>query len=174
MDEPSSIAGGDHRHFRHDISSIPVAIQMFGQKYGAEMVENIFLDHLKADSEEDRVTNRAMMTAPKPYLDERLTTNLKVLYYKRAKRVAKVSWSLRKGWEIHMTINVSGGKNDVKIDGIESISQIIGTEKMYFVTSGRFRISNRMSVWTDKIVNISYQVRCGMAYGPTLETRIVI
>ena len=54
MDEPSGLAGGSHRNFRHDLNSLPVAIQIFGSKYGAEMVENIFLDHLKADSEENR------------------------------------------------------------------------------------------------------------------------
>lgn len=54
MDEPSSIAGGSHRDFRHELSSLPAAIQIFGSKYGADMVENIFLDHLKADSEENR------------------------------------------------------------------------------------------------------------------------
>jgi hypothetical protein len=54
MDEPSSIAGMSHRSFRHDLSSLPTAIQLFGKVYGAETVENIFLDHLKADSEENR------------------------------------------------------------------------------------------------------------------------
>jgi len=54
MDEPSSVAGGSHRDFRHELGSLPAAIQIFGGKYGADMVENIFLDHLKADSEENR------------------------------------------------------------------------------------------------------------------------
>jgi hypothetical protein len=54
IDEPSQISGGSHRNYRHDLNSLPTAIQMFGKVYGAEMVENIFLDHLKADSEENR------------------------------------------------------------------------------------------------------------------------
>ena len=54
MDEPSSVAGSSHRDFRHNLTSLPVAIQMFQSIYGADIVENIFLDHLKADSEESR------------------------------------------------------------------------------------------------------------------------
>lgn len=54
MDEPSSVVGVSHRQFRHSIEDLPTAIQMFGKQYGAELVENIFLDHLKADSEENR------------------------------------------------------------------------------------------------------------------------
>jgi hypothetical protein len=54
IDEPSQISGGSHRNYRHDLNSLPTAIQIFGKLYGAEMVENIFLDHLKADSEEYR------------------------------------------------------------------------------------------------------------------------
>ena len=55
MDEPSQVSGATHRKFRHDLKSLPIAIKIFGKKYGDEMVENIFLDHLKADSEEDRL-----------------------------------------------------------------------------------------------------------------------
>lgn len=54
MDEPSQVAGGSHRDFRHDLSSLQTAIQLFSGLYGTEMVENIFLDHLKADSAESR------------------------------------------------------------------------------------------------------------------------
>jgi len=54
IDEPSQVAGGTHRDYRHNLSSLQTAIQIFGRLYGAEMVENIFLDHLKADSEEKR------------------------------------------------------------------------------------------------------------------------
>ncbi|MGA2385141.1 MAG: hypothetical protein ABSG33_01255 [Candidatus Bathyarchaeia archaeon] len=54
MDEPSQVSGAAHRRFRHDLKSLPVAIKLFGGEYGDEMVENIFLDHLKADSEEER------------------------------------------------------------------------------------------------------------------------
>jgi hypothetical protein len=54
MDEPSRISGASHRNYRHDLGCLPTAIQMFGKMYGAETVENIFLDHLKADSEENR------------------------------------------------------------------------------------------------------------------------
>ena len=54
MDEPSQVAGVSHRNFRHDLSSLSTALQLFGKIYGADVVENIFLDHLKADSEESR------------------------------------------------------------------------------------------------------------------------
>jgi hypothetical protein len=54
MDEPSRIAGATHRKFRHGLPNLPTAIQLFGKIYGPEIVENIFLDHLKADSEENR------------------------------------------------------------------------------------------------------------------------
>ncbi|MDT8782289.1 MAG: hypothetical protein IAX22_06545 [Candidatus Bathyarchaeota archaeon] len=58
MDEPSTVVGVTHRNYRHDLSSLPIAIQLFGKIYGADMVENIFLDHLKADSEENRQRNK--------------------------------------------------------------------------------------------------------------------
>jgi hypothetical protein len=54
IDEPSQVSGGTHREYRHNLSSLQTAIQLFGKLYGADMVENIFLDHLKADSEEKR------------------------------------------------------------------------------------------------------------------------
>jgi hypothetical protein len=54
IDEPVAVAGASHRDYRHDLRSLPAAIQIFGPKYGADLVENIFLDHLKADSEENR------------------------------------------------------------------------------------------------------------------------
>jgi rRNA maturation endonuclease Nob1 len=54
IDEPVAVAGASHRDYRHDLRSLPTAIQIFGPKYGADLVENIFLDHLKADSEENR------------------------------------------------------------------------------------------------------------------------
>jgi hypothetical protein len=68
IDEPSAVAGGFHRSFRHDLSSLPTAIQIFGSKYGADMVENIFLDHLKADSEENRKKE-----VEKSHIEERIT-----------------------------------------------------------------------------------------------------
>jgi hypothetical protein len=48
IDEPSQ------RKCRHDLNSVQTAIQIFGKLYGVEMVENIFLDHLRADSEEQK------------------------------------------------------------------------------------------------------------------------
>jgi hypothetical protein len=68
MDEPSSIAGQSHRSFRHDLSSLPTAIQLFGKAYGADIVENIFLDHLKADSEEHRKREQESDESLKPKL----------------------------------------------------------------------------------------------------------
>ena len=60
IDEPSQVSGGSHRSYRHDLSSLQTAIQVFGKIYGAEMVENVFLDHLKADSEEKREQDEAL------------------------------------------------------------------------------------------------------------------
>jgi len=54
IDEPVAVAGASHRRHRHSLESLHAAIQIFGSKYGADTVENIFLDHLKADSEENR------------------------------------------------------------------------------------------------------------------------
>jgi DNA-directed RNA polymerase subunit RPC12/RpoP len=54
IDEPVAVAGASHREYRHSLESLHAAIQIFGSKYGADAVENIFLDHLKADSEENR------------------------------------------------------------------------------------------------------------------------
>jgi hypothetical protein len=73
IDEPSQIAGGSHRDYRHDLSSLQTAIQLFGNLYGAEMVENIFLDHLKADSAENRQKNEVTkegLTSPKLWTKE--------------------------------------------------------------------------------------------------------
>jgi len=162
MDEPSSVAGGNHRHFRHDINSIPIAIKQFGQKYGADMVENIFLDHLKADSEEERLSNKTMMAAREPYLDERLKVDLKLYAYKRRRRVAKVSFNLRKGWELLMTIKVLGGNKDVSISGI---GEVAGERELHFCSSGHFEVDNSRSWWTGKTVELSYHVECGMAHG---------
>ncbi len=68
IDEPSAVAGALHRDYRHDLGSLPIAIQIFGSKYGADMVENIFLDHLKADSEENR-----QKEAKRSYIEEKIT-----------------------------------------------------------------------------------------------------
>lgn len=62
IDEPSQIAGGSHRNYRHDLESITIAIEAFGKIYGAEMVENIFLDHLKTDSEKNRKNKKQKQT----------------------------------------------------------------------------------------------------------------
>jgi len=38
IDEPSQVAGGSHRSYRHDLASLPTAIQLFGKIYGDEVV----------------------------------------------------------------------------------------------------------------------------------------
>jgi hypothetical protein len=76
MDEPSSIAEMSHRSFRHDLSSLPTAIQLFGKVYGAETVENIFLDHLKADSEENRKRDQESSGSLSPKLWSRSEDDL--------------------------------------------------------------------------------------------------
>jgi len=68
MDEPAQVSGGSHRNYRHDLNGLQIAIQMFGKIYGAEMVENIFLDHLKLDSEENRRREQASDQSLNPRL----------------------------------------------------------------------------------------------------------
>jgi hypothetical protein len=53
MDELSAVLGSSHRSERHDVKSIPIAVQLFGEKYGDETVRQIFLDHLLLDSQEN-------------------------------------------------------------------------------------------------------------------------
>lgn len=51
MDSPVKVVGALHRKFRHDIKKdLPAAHAIFDRYYGPTMVENIFLDHLIADS----------------------------------------------------------------------------------------------------------------------------
>lgn len=171
MDEPSSISGGTHRKFRHGLEDLPIAIQMFGKIYGEEMVENIFLDHLRADSEEGRKRGISEISATEPYLDQNLITRIKVFRYKRRRRLVKVSFDLRKGHVLLIIIRISGGNNDVKVGG----KMVRGEVKYEFDHKPKpFQISNTFSAFTRKTVEISYQVRHGLAYGPTLIERFVI
>jgi hypothetical protein len=64
MDEPSYVAGGSHRKYRHDFESLETAIRIFGAKYGDDIVRNIFLDHLRADSEEDKARAEKLQEEP--------------------------------------------------------------------------------------------------------------
>jgi hypothetical protein len=171
MDEPSTIIGGTHRKFRHGYEDLPVAIRMFGKKYGEEMVENIFLDHLKADSEEERKKGKSEILATEPYLDQDLVTQIKVFHYKRRRRLVKISFNLKKGDVLWMTIKVSGGNNDVKVGG-----EMVQGEAKYRLDHKPppFQISNTFSTFTSKSVEISYQVHRGLAYGPTLTEKFVI
>lgn len=68
IDEPVAVAGASHREYRHSLESLHAAIQIFGSKYGADTVENIFLDHLKADSEENRKKE-----AERSHIDEKIS-----------------------------------------------------------------------------------------------------
>jgi len=70
MDEPARVSGASHRNYRHDLRGLPTAIRMFGKKYGAEMVQDIYLDHLRADSDENR--KREQESGLKPRLWSRL------------------------------------------------------------------------------------------------------
>jgi hypothetical protein len=176
MDEPSAIAGGSHRKFRHSLEDLPTAIQMFGKVYGEDMVENIFLDHLKADSEEERQKGISQITATEPYLDETLVAPIKVFHYKRVRnrrthRLVKVSWGLRKGCILKVAIKISGGNNDVNING-QRVQNKINYE--FHEKPSPIQISNTFSMFTDKLVEISYQVLRGMAYGRTLTETFTI
>ena len=51
IDEPSQVAGPRHRSFRHNLSTLPIIIKIFGKMYDDKIVENIFFDHIVADNE---------------------------------------------------------------------------------------------------------------------------
>lgn len=171
MDEPSSIAGVGHRQFRHGIEDLPTAIQMFGRIYGEEMVENIFLDHLKADSEENRKRNIPNTSATEPYFDQNLTAEIRVFRYKRRRRIVKISLNMKKGCSLVLLVKASGGNNDVKVGG-----EMIYGQKTYKLNCKPkpFQISNTFSTFTDKTVEIEYQVFRGFAYSRKFRTSFVI
>jgi predicted RNA-binding Zn-ribbon protein involved in translation (DUF1610 family) len=55
MDAPVQVAGPNHRRFRHNTTrDLETAHLVFDKKYGARLVENIFLDHIIADSPKKR------------------------------------------------------------------------------------------------------------------------
>ena len=76
IDEPSQIMGGEHRKFRHDLASLPICLDVFKDKYTPDMIENIFLDHLKADSEEGR--EKRQENIPQKYISYQLPTDEQV------------------------------------------------------------------------------------------------
>lgn len=68
MDEPSRIAGNDHRRFRHDPDQeIP---SCFIEKYGEDLARNILLDHIYLDtlnkSEISPITKNKQPSCEKP------------------------------------------------------------------------------------------------------------
>jgi hypothetical protein len=69
IDAPSRFLGGSHRSERHDPKDVEMAIQVFGSKYGNEIVREIFNDHLVLDAEE---RNRSTMAngTKRPEYDE--------------------------------------------------------------------------------------------------------
>jgi len=107
IDEPSQVAGGSHRDYRHDLSSLQTAIQLFGEQYGVEMVENIFLDHLRAYCQEQRKRAEELakygLCSPKRWTkeDDYLTRNLldKTDYEMEANLKGKSKYAIRKRWE---------------------------------------------------------------------------
>jgi hypothetical protein len=178
IDEPSAISGGSHRQFRHDLNSLPLAIQLFSNKYGADMVENIFLDHLKADSEENRQheTERQKETHSEPYLDPTLKLpQIKVFEYKRKHKIVKISFKgVRNGQTLQIHFKVFGGNNDVKVGG-----QMIKDEHTFKMTKGSgyfgaLCISNSFSWVTGKTVDITYRLISGLAYTEAQTTRVYI
>jgi len=46
LDDPARIFGVGHRQFRHDAETIRLVGEIFGEKYGKSLVENIALDHI--------------------------------------------------------------------------------------------------------------------------------
>ncbi len=139
IDEPSRLAGASHRRFRHDMATLQVAVRMFGAKYGAQMVENIFLDHLRADSEDaglqgspkkpwteiednflvrnyvlsiEQLENEFQRTRTRKDIAER-RKHLGIItprYFKyRRARFAKLSFRLAEGQKLFMNIRVTEG-----------------------------------------------------------------
>ena len=53
LDKPSRKHAGVHRQFRHDTKTIKLVGNVFGEKYGREMAENIALDHIMLDHKEE-------------------------------------------------------------------------------------------------------------------------
>lgn len=53
LDKPSRKYTRGHRQFRHDTETIKLVGEIFGQKYGREMAENITLDHITLDHKEE-------------------------------------------------------------------------------------------------------------------------
>ena len=53
LDKPSRKYTGSHREFRHDSDAIRLVGNLFGEKYGRTLAENIALDHIMLDHEED-------------------------------------------------------------------------------------------------------------------------
>jgi len=59
LDEPSQLVGSEHREFRHDYETVKLVGEMFGEKYGREIAENVALDHIMLDHEETSEKKRA-------------------------------------------------------------------------------------------------------------------
>lgn len=53
LDKPSGSYGGSHRQFRHDSETVKLVGEIFGEKYGKELAENIALGHIMADHQEE-------------------------------------------------------------------------------------------------------------------------
>ena len=51
LDEPAKFYGKYHRKYRHDSETVEVVGEIFGNKYGRALAENIALDHLALDRE---------------------------------------------------------------------------------------------------------------------------
>jgi hypothetical protein len=65
IDEPSQVSGLNHRRFRHDLNSIKIAKKVFASKYDADTIENICLDHFKADLFQEPYIKTEIPESPK-------------------------------------------------------------------------------------------------------------
>jgi hypothetical protein len=65
IDEPSRLYGTSHRKVRHGLEDLKIAIKIFGEKYGDDVVRNIYLDHIFLDSKEtDNTTSKPEPQSP--------------------------------------------------------------------------------------------------------------
>jgi hypothetical protein len=58
IDDPSRTYVAAHRQFRHDTETIRLVGELFGNKYGKSLAENITLDHIMLDHKTPRKKRR--------------------------------------------------------------------------------------------------------------------
>jgi len=116
IDEPSKLYGASHREVRHDTEAREMVKKIFGEKYGENLAENIFLDHMLLDLE---TKNKEDALAYEVILEkERLKIKRKQLR-ERAKlqldRYEKLSpKQLLKWWKYWIAFSITGSRTNFK------------------------------------------------------------